>query len=286
MGAFLLLAFAGCTALAKGDIPVPDVLGSSRELADVTLSREGLRLGDIRFDEDADGPVGVIVAQEPDPGDLTVFNAEVDVVISGPDLVPLPYVAGELEDDARSELRTANLRIGRVIREFHDYVPEGAVIAQDPEDAMWAPRGSKIDLYVSRGPESALVPPVAGMWDDDARRFVLDLGFKADIEHEFGRYAEGIVMEQDPQAGADQKLGEEIKLLVSKGAPPIEVPNVRGLEVAEAVSAVRSAGLSVIEERVRLKDYDAAAPVVGQQYPNPGRRVPEGTGVTLVIWED
>jgi len=286
MGAFLLLAFAGCTAMAKGDTPVPDVLGSSRELAEVTLSREGLRLGDIRFDEDTKGPLGLVIAQEPDPGELTVINAEVDIVISGPDLVPLPFVAGKVEDDARNELRTADLRVGRVVREFHDYVPAGAVIAQDPEDALWAPRGSKIDLFVSRGPESASVPPVAGMWDDDAREFVLDLGFKADIERDFGRYAEGIVMEQDPPAGADQKLGEEIKLLVSKGARPIEVPNVRGLEVAEAVSAVRSAGLSVVEERVRLKDFDAAAPVVGQQYPNPGRRVPEGTGVTLVIWED
>jgi len=231
LGVFVLLAFASCTAMAKGDIPVPDVLGASREIAEVTLEREGLRLGDIRFDEDAKGPHGVIVSQEPDPGELSVLNGEVDVVIAGPDLVPLPYMVGTTESEAISGLREAGLRVGRVIHEFHDYYPEGVVFTQKPEDALWAPRRSKIDIYVSRGPESAPVPPVAGMWDDDASSFILDLGFQPQVDREFGRYAEGIVMEQDPPAGAGQKLGEEVKMVVSKGAPPVEVPNVRGMEV-------------------------------------------------------
>jgi len=282
----MLVAFASCTALAEGDVPVPSVLGASREFAEITLSRQGLRLGDISFDEDAPGPQGVIIAQDPDPDDTTLLNAEVDVVISGPDLVELPYLAGKDEETAIASLRSAGLRVGRVIRDFHDYEPEGTVFAQNPDDALWAPRHSKIDLYVSRGPESAPVPPVAGMWDDDARKFVLDVGFKADIDREYGRYAEGIVMEQDPPAGADEKLGEEIKLLVSKGAQPVEIPNVRGLEAAAATSLLRSAGLCVIEERVRVKDFEGESPVVGEQYPNPGRRVPEGSSVTLVIWRD
>ncbi len=286
MGIFFAFVLAGCAALSKGDTPVPDVLGYRIETAEAALQIGGLKLGEIEYDEDAEGAWGVITSQDPEPGDLTLPNSEVDVVIAGPDLVPLPMVVGRDESVARTELQKSDLRIGKVTKEYDDRYPEGVVIAQEPEDALWAPRHSSIDLVVSLGPESAPVPGVIGMWEDDAEKFVLGLGFKTDIDWEYSRYAEGVVTEQFPPPGADTKIGDLVEITVSEGAPPVEVPDVRGLEYASAEDIIRAAGLVIEVERVRVENLGSDVPIVERQYPYPGQQVPQGSGMTLVVWEE
>lgn len=286
LAAAALLAFAGCTACAKGDTPVPELAGFTRERAEVTLRQSGLRLGDIRYDEDAKGAQGIIIAQSPEPGDTTVNNGRVDVVIAGPDLVRLPRLVGMDEREARTAISEADLRVGRVLRDYSDRWPEGIVIAMDPEGVSWAPRRSRIGITVSRGPENANVPGVSGMWGDQAEEFIYSIGFDAEMHEEYGRLAKGLVMEQDPPPGTRQRLGEDVDITVSKGSPPVEVPDVEGMALAEAVATVRAAGLVAIEERIRLRDFEGAGPVIGEQWPRAGHDVPEGSGVRLVVWSD
>lgn len=277
--------FVGCTVTAKGDTPVPDVSGYSREQAEIVLRDAGFRLGDVDFDENAKGSQGVVIQQKPRAEDLTVAGARVHIVISGPDLVMLPYVIGEDEDAARRALQDAGLRSGRVRRVFDDRMDVGEICGQDPSDDFWVPRGTKITLLVSKGPESAPVPPVLGMWDTDAKQFVYDIGFRTSISKEYDRYQEGLVIDQEPSPGTDTKLGETVDLTVSKGAAPIDVPDVRGMEVGIANSLLRRAGLSVREEIVRIAEDRGGETLVERQFPHAGAKVPEGSGVTLVAYE-
>lgn len=281
-----LLAFAGCTACATGDTPVPDIAGMSRESAENALRESGLRLGDIRYDEDARGAHGIIIDQNPDAEETTVHNGKVEVIIAGPDLVPLPRLVGMDETEARTAIRAADLRVGRVFRDFDDRWPEGIIVTQEPEGVSWAPRNSRIGITISRGPENAAVPGVSGMWGDQAQEFMFDIGFDAEVHKEFGRMAEGFVLEQDPPAGTRTRLGDTVELTVSKGEEPVKVPDVEGMRLVEAVAAMRGAGLVAVEERVRLRDFEGSEPVVGEQWPRGGRKVPLGTGVRLVVWSD
>ena len=166
-----------------------------------------------------------------------------------------------------------------------DHIPEGIVISAEPTDELWVPRRTKIHLVVSLGPDSAPVPGVQGMWDEDAKEFIYTIGFDPDIRREYGRYEEGIVMDQWPRAGTDTEFGEDIEIVVSKGAAPVDIPDVRGLTVAEATVAMRTAGLYVQQERLRVKDFDWPEPIVGAQYPHAGSDVPQGSAVTLTVWE-
>lgn len=277
--------FVGCAATAKGDTPVPDVGGYSRDQAEIVLHDAGFRLGDVDFDKSAKGPQGVVIHQKPAAEELTVAGARVHVTISGPDLVILPYMVGEDEDAARRALLDAGLKCGRVRRVFDDRMDVGEVCDQEPSEEFWVPRGSKISLFVSKGPESAPVPPVLGMWDTDAKNFVYDIGFRTSISREYDRYQEGTVIDQDPSPGTDTKLGETVDLIVSKGAAPVEVPDVRGMDVGIANAILRRAGLSVREEIVRIADDRNGETIVERQFPHAGARVPEGSGVTLVAYE-
>ena len=286
IGVAIVLTFVSCTALTRGDTPVPDVLGHTLDLAETTLQRGGLQLGEVRYKEDAAGPHGVIIDQSPDAGDQTYVNGEVDVVISGPDLVRMPFVVGREESVARTELRHAQLRVGRVTEAFNDRYPAGAIVAQSPDDTLWAPRNSRIDIVISRGPESAPVPGIMGMPEDRAEEFILGLGFKTDVNWEYSRYMAGTVTEQFPSPGTNTKLGDEVEITVSEGAPPVEIPDVRGLEYASAADVLRSAGFVVETERMRIKNLGSDVPIVGRQYPYPGRQAPQGSGVTLVVWEE
>jgi serine/threonine-protein kinase len=249
------------------------------------LEREGLRVGSVEFDEDARVTDGYVISQKPGPGATTVANGKVHIVISGPDLVLIPSIEGRDEDVARRELEDADLRRGRIVRVNHDYVPEGCVISIEPANEAWLPRDTKVHMVISLGPDSAPVPGLQGMWDDDAKEFVYDLGFDPDIRREYGRLAEGLVMEQWPPAGTDTEFGEDVEITVSKGAPPVDVPDVRGLSVAEATELMRSAGLYVQSERLRIKDFDWPEPIIGSQYPHAGADIPQGSAVTLTVWE-
>lgn len=282
---FVILTFAACTAMVEGDTPVPDVIGSTRQQAELILEREGLRLGSVEFDEDARVTAGYVISQKPGPGGTTVANGKVHIVISGPDLVLMPALEGRDEQAARTELEHADLRSGKVVRVNHDYVPEGCVISVEPENEAWLPRNTKVHLVVSLGPDSAPVPGLRGMWDDEAKDFVYDLGFDPNVKREYGRLAEGLVMEQWPPAGTDTLFGEDVELTVSRGAAPVDVPDVRGLSVADATAMMRAAGLYVESERLRVKDFDWPEPIIGAQYPHAGSDIPQGSAVTLTVWE-
>ena len=280
---FMFLAFAGCTALAKGDTPVPDVLGTTRQHTEIILMTEGLRIGNVKYDENAKGAHGRVISQNPLAGDTTVANGRVNIVIAGPDLVMAPYLYGHDEDTARASLEDAGLRCGHIERIFDDRVPEGRVISQDHENLIWLPRRTKVGLTISRGPESSPVPPVMGMWDDDAKNFIFDLGFKPKLEREYGRQVEGIVMEQEPRAGEDTRLGDTVKIIVSKGAPLVDVPDVRDMKLTQAIAVLRKAGLVPHEERVRVKNAPVV-PMVERQFPQAGASVEQGSGVTIIVW--
>lgn len=282
---FVVLTFAACTAMVEGDTPVPDIVGATRQQAEIILEREGLRLGSVKFDEDARVTDGYVISQKPGPGGTTVANGKVHIVISGPDLVLMPVLEGRDEQAARAELKDSELRSGKIVHVNHDYVPAGQVISVEPENEAWVPRNTKIHLVVSLGPDSAPLPGLRGMWDEDAKDFVYDLGFDPDIRREYGRDAEGLVMDQWPPAGTDTLFGEDIEITVSRGAPPVDVPDVRGLSVADATAMMRSAGLSVQSESLRLKDFDWPEPIIGAQYPHAGADIPQGSAVMLTVWE-
>jgi serine/threonine-protein kinase len=84
-----------------------------------------------------------------------------------------------------------------------------------------------------------------------------------------------------PRAGTVVRPGAAVKLVVSKGAPPTTVPDVRGLDAGAAADALSEAHLSA--DTTRKTSETVPEGQVISQSPAPGTGVDLDSTVTLVI---
>lgn len=92
----------------------------------------------------------------------------------------------------------------------------------------------------------------------------------------------GDVISQNPAAGSDANPGDAVSLVVSLGIPTlVTVPDVLGMTVAEATTALQAAGLAV---GAVIEQY-SSEPVgaVISQTPDANEEAPLNSSVALVI---
>jgi len=95
------------------------------------------------------------------------------------------------------------------------------------------------------------------------------------------------VIRTDPAAGVDVKEGDSFTLVVSKGPPPVPLPETNGQTVEDATALLTAAGLTA---SVQPGQYDETVPagvvlsamVPQQPMLEPGAMVEKGTEVQLV----
>ncbi|TMJ92854.1 MAG: PASTA domain-containing protein, partial [Actinobacteria bacterium] len=90
----------------------------------------------------------------------------------------------------------------------------------------------------------------------------------------------GIVIRQSPDAGIRIAKDSTVHIWVSKGLPPVEVPNVIGKSRDDAVSTLTTAGLS---PKVFLIHSAKAADTVTGQDPPGGTKVKKGSRVRVNV---
>jgi serine/threonine-protein kinase len=91
---------------------------------------------------------------------------------------------------------------------------------------------------------------------------------------------EGFVIDQRPDGGSRLPEGDEVTIIVSTGVPQTTVPDVVGMDYADAVDELNDANLEVRKREVFSKKQEGR--VVGQD-PPAGEVVDEGTRVTVEV---
>ncbi|WP_333773958.1 Stk1 family PASTA domain-containing Ser/Thr kinase [Streptomyces sp. IBSBF 3136] len=90
----------------------------------------------------------------------------------------------------------------------------------------------------------------------------------------------GNVCTQDPVAGSDVKKNDTINVVVSTGAPKVDVPDVRGIQFDKAKSQLEDKGFTVD----RKTEVSSQPPgVVISQDPEGGTSKEKGTTITLTV---
>jgi beta-lactam-binding protein with PASTA domain/predicted Ser/Thr protein kinase len=157
--------------ISSGDkmVVVPNLVGQSASYVGSKLDEFGLhpdRQPDVYSDT---VPEGTVISQDPAAGASVAEGTSIKYVVSkGPEPpkeVDVPSLAGKTLEEATAELSNANLALGEVTQQSMNSVPAGQVVSQDPAAGQKVKEGSKVNVTVSKGPETpqTTVPNVIGL---------------------------------------------------------------------------------------------------------------------------
>jgi serine/threonine-protein kinase len=231
------------------------------------------------FDDDV--APGLVVGSEPPAGEVIRKFQPVSLAVSkGPELFPLPELAGKTLDEAKTALNAAGMALGQIVETFDESAPAGTVLAQAPPSGTQVRHGTPVDLTVSKGPQPIPVPDVRGQEQGDAVQAIEAAGLKAVVASEtvFDRTVpKGAVVAQDPASG-NLTRGGTVTLTVSKGPKLVEVPSFVGKQVSEARKALEDLGFVVKVENI----FGGFFGTVREQDPE-DTKAPEGSVVILRV---
>lgn len=217
--ALVLLTLAALTLCGCGPA-VPDVKGMTPSQAAQALRSAGFDVGRIDYAEGALGAQGAVIAQTPRAGDHAQRGSLAILTVAGPPPVPAPNVIGLDTDRAQAALTAAGLVLGATRSSFSATAPAGSVTSQTPAAETTVPRGSRVNVVLSKGPQPIPVPSVNGRPQAEAVALLQQAGFKVKFGvPAFSSVKAGNVFKQAPATGSAPR-GSVVTITISKGAAP------------------------------------------------------------------
>jgi beta-lactam-binding protein with PASTA domain len=189
-------------------VVVPRLTGNSVRVAEQQLQRVGLNLKVGRNEETDRVAPGTIVWQEPKANQPYKRNCEVEVRIAVPiPPVQVPRFVGMEISYAQGAVFQARLAMGNVT-EVESDSPEGTVLDQSPREGETVPRGSQVNLTISRI-NWVIVPLVVGQSLGGAVETLSALGLNHRV---MGGNSQNDVIKQDPPQGRRVRKGSTVRL--------------------------------------------------------------------------
>ncbi len=151
------------------------------------------------------------------------------------DTTVVPNLSGKTVAEANAIIEKQNLKLGKEQEEYSDSIAEGYIIKTNPVTGSKIKRGNKINLIVSKGPNSFEMPNYVGETrakaEEDLKNTYKVSSKMITIEEvETFDYAAGTVLEQTPAPGKQYSLSSKTKIVlkVAKETTSIEMPNYVG----------------------------------------------------------
>jgi beta-lactam-binding protein with PASTA domain len=261
-------------------VAVPYVVALRQAQAESDIADRGL-VPRARQVSSSDVEEGVVVSQDPPPGTQLDEGAIVSIeVSSGKPKVTIPTVVGQTRDSAVRELTASGLEVQVV--EVNSEEDVGDVTGQQPPPGTVVVEGTRVRINVSKGPRPVEVPNVVNLPYERAASELQADGFgvrRVDVSSDLGP---GIVVDQDPSAGAEASRGTTVTLEVSRGPSTVAVPDVTFQDVTIARATLESAGFRVREELEDTSDPGSDGIVLAQD-PVGNSQAEPGSLVTLFV---
>lgn len=202
--------------------------------------------------------------------------------------ISMPDVEGRTEANARQILQEKGIENIQITSNPHPSVKQGLVVSQDPKPDAKIKTTRTVTLSVSLGQDLREVPEVIGQTLYNARIgiSVNELNVTNPVQEIYSDdYPAGVVVDQDPQAGAKLPKGSDVLLSVSKGPQPVsrQVPSLLGLTVEIAGGELEKLNLRLDSNTGRATSTDYFAGQIISQNPTAGTGVREGTTVQVIL---
>ncbi|WP_026212713.1 Stk1 family PASTA domain-containing Ser/Thr kinase [Longispora albida] len=153
---------------------------------------------------------GKVISSDPPAGAVLARGAAVALVVSkGPPPISVPKVTGKKLDEAKAELERLGLVVKVTTQESDQ--PKDHVVGQSLPSGKGVEPGTEITLTVSTGPAMVVVPDLAGLSFDDAKKSLDAIGLVANRAFNWpgGR---NVVYTQSPAASTQVPKGTTISL--------------------------------------------------------------------------
>jgi eukaryotic-like serine/threonine-protein kinase len=310
------LVQAGPTLPRPTQIPIVSsaifgVQGEEDRTGDLTKPREFNELSDdsqsfvasttdtmtIRDDADAVVAAGVDIEDKPLIGRWIVAAVAVLALITGgyflfsalqKDSYAIPDLIGVDQGEATNLVTEFKWEIV-VVEEANEELPVGAVIRTDPETGKKLETGKALTFVVSTGPPPVPLPELNGLDASTALATLTDGGLVLGVETP--EYSEevpvgviirwAISLQPTLVAGQEVIKGTAVDTFVSQGPAPRVVPDLTGMSIDSATSALTDLQLTI--NRGDDQFSIVAAGGVATQSPAPGESLARGTAVTVAI---
>lgn len=128
------------------------------------------------------------------------------------------------------------------------------------------------------------VPDVVGQNKDRARRELIELGFRVEVQREASADIEvDVVIRQSPEPETDAAEGAVVTIVISAGNETAQVPGVLGQDVFSATAALQAAGFVVQQEQAEDTSEQYSEGQVWQQSPPAGTTAAIGSIIIIRV---
>lgn len=269
-------------------VPVPPVENIPAENAKEILSLINLNL--IVKDEiyNSEIPEGFIIEQTPEHGKNVPAGSDIEVIISrGQEITYIltPNLVGLSQEDASGILEDLGLVMGNTSEEYSSAFKENLIMDQKPEFNERIKPGGSVNLTVSRGEETILIPNIIGLDYIYASNYLKSLGLivkssKAPVTDSINE--PGKIIEVVPAPGSRAAVNSMVELVISTNEPLILIPDFMHLGLEQAINVLDSSDINY-EISYISTDYSAQEGTVLGQHPESGTYISPGSSVILFI---
>ncbi len=252
---------------------VPSLIGQTSDQATAALKALGLVLS-VTGQTVSAQPEGTVLTQNPAAGQKLPLGGAVQVTTATGVLVP--NVVGQAQAAATKAVTTLGLKLA-VTRTTPSTQPAGTVLTQNPAAGQKLPLGGTVQVTVAG---LVTVPSVIGMNTTQATAVLTPLNLKLVQAGSAANPAPaGTIFAQSPAANAQAAPGSSVSVQISLG-PPLVVPNIVGVQIAQAQSTLQQLGLQMTISSRGPSNLPSGAVV--SQDPAAGASASPGSTVSVV----
>jgi beta-lactam-binding protein with PASTA domain/tRNA A-37 threonylcarbamoyl transferase component Bud32 len=196
----------------EADVP-QDLVGKPQADAEAALAAAGQFAAVVTSEPSEDVAAGIVLRLGEVPARLPKGSEVPLVVSSGPAPRVVPgNLNGGTYDPAAAAIEAVQL-VPKKVEEFHDTIPAGKIVGTRPAAGTEVPRGSTVEVVISKGPDVVKIPSVQGMTLDQATATLAQNGLT--VGDVFGP-ANGRPFSTNPEAGTSVKRGTTVDIYLRR----------------------------------------------------------------------
>lgn len=272
-------------------VSVPNIIGLERNEAIAKLEEVGLR-PEIVDAPDPEVPEHHVVRTNPSVGSQLQRNTTVTVTVStGKEDTQVPRLVNMTPQEASAALAEVGLELEpEVDEEFSGSIEQGRITRHEPAAGANLPKGSRVRVTISRGPEivDVRVPSLTGMKWSQARETLESLGFVPKPQFVDSLEPADRVLSVDG-AGQMRPEGSDVRVEVSNGLLTT-MPDITRKNRSQALNALRDAGWEASESKLLTGEPVDTAVVTDQGLiavtsPSPGETIRKDQEINVRFYE-